>query len=58
MYACLKMGYKPAEFVNLPLSEKAFVIASIEKHLEAKKKQQKETEAKAPKARRRGRRRR
>lgn len=35
MFAVLKLHWKPSEFASLGAREKAFVIASIEKKLEA-----------------------
>ena len=37
MYAVLEMNYTPSQFVNLPIKEKAFVIASIELKIEQEK---------------------
>lgn len=30
MYCVLELKYKPHEFVNLPMTEKAFITAAIE----------------------------
>lgn len=52
---CLqKFGWEPSKFLNLPVRERAFVIASIEVRCEAEKK--KEAELKAKAAKRKGRR--
>lgn len=37
-YAILKWGWKPREFVNLPINEKAFVIACIRHKVDEDKK--------------------
>lgn len=34
MYAVLEMNYTPSQFVNLPINEKAFIIASIQLKME------------------------
>ncbi len=39
MYAVLNFHWKPAEFAALNQHEKAFVIASIDKRVEAEKKE-------------------
>jgi len=36
-YCVLKMGYTPSQFINLPLQEKAFIMAAIEFKLEQTK---------------------
>lgn len=42
MYAVLNLGYKPSEFARLPLHEKMFLIACIDKKIEAEKAQQRQ----------------
>lgn len=42
MYAVLNMNYKPSEFSNLPVREKAFVIACIHNKIDAEKRAQAE----------------
>lgn len=37
MYAVLEMNYTPSQFINLPINEKAFVMASIELKIEQEK---------------------
>lgn len=37
-YAILKWGWKPREFANLPINEKAFVIACIRHKVDEDKK--------------------
>ena len=37
MYAILELHYTPKQFLNLPMNEKAFVIASIELKIEKEK---------------------
>jgi len=39
MYAALNLGYKPREFSDLPLKEKAFLIACIDEKISAEKKE-------------------
>lgn len=42
MYTVLNMHWEPSKFANLPQAEKAFVIASINKKVEAEKQKQKQ----------------
>ena len=54
---CLqKFGWEPSKFLDLPIKERAFVIASIKVRCEAESEKKKEAELKA-KAAKRGRRR-
>jgi len=47
---CLqKFGWEPSKFLNLPILERAFVIASIEVRSETEKKKEAELEAKVNK---------
>ena len=47
---CLqKFGWEPSKFMNLPVKERAFVIASIKTRIEAEKKKEAELKAKAAK---------
>lgn len=39
MYAVLNMGYKPSDWLNLNIKEKAFIIANIKIKIEEEKKQ-------------------
>ena len=39
MYAVLNFHWKPQDFANLSTKEKAFVIASIDKRVEAEKRE-------------------
>lgn len=50
---CLqKFGWKPSEFLDLPVLERAFVIASIKVRCEDEKKKEAELKAKARKGKR------
>jgi len=40
------MGYRPSEFANLPIRDKAFVIAAIKSKIEAEDKQSKQLKRK------------
>lgn len=45
---CLqKFGWEPSKFLDLPIKERAFVIASIEVRVESEKKKEAELKAKA-----------
>ncbi len=45
---CLqKFGWEPSKFLDLPIKERAFVIASIEVRAESEKKKEAELKAKA-----------
>lgn len=45
---CLqKFGWEPSKFLDLPIKERAFVIASIKTRIEAEKKKEAELKAKA-----------
>jgi hypothetical protein len=44
-----KFGWEPSKFLNLPVKERAFVIASIKTRCEAEKKQEAELKRKAKK---------
>ena len=37
MYAVMELHYTPKQFVNLPMNEKAFLIASIQLKIEEEK---------------------
>jgi len=50
MYAVLNLGYKPAEFANLPQREKAFVIHCINEKVEAERRHAAEMKKQAGKA--------
>ena len=39
MYTILNFNWKPSDFANLSLKEKAFVIACIDKRIEAEEKE-------------------
>ena len=46
---CLqKFGWEPSKFMNLPVKERAFVIASIKTRIEAEKKKEAELKSKGP----------
>lgn len=50
---CLqKFGWEPSKFLDLPIREKAVVIASIDVRCEAEKKKEAELKSKARKGRR------
>ena len=50
---CLqKFGWAPSKFLDLPDSEQAFVIASIQVRIDAERKQEAELKAKARKGKR------
>lgn len=46
MYAVLNMGYKPSDFANLNIKEKAFIMACIDIKIEEEKKQMAKIKAK------------
>ena len=47
---CLqKFGWEPSKFLDLPIKERSFVIASIEVRAESEKKKEAELKAKARK---------
>lgn len=51
---CLqKFGWEPSKFLDLPIKERSFVIASIEVRAESEKKKEAELKAKAAKRGRR-----
>lgn len=51
---CLqKFGWEPSKFLDLPIKERAFVIASIKVRAESEKKKEAELKAKAAKRGRR-----
>jgi len=50
-----KFGWEPSKFLDLPVKERAFVIASIDARCAAEKKKEAELKSKANKGRSRGR---
>lgn len=53
MYAILKMGYTPLQWINLTYKEKAFIMACIEIEMDEKKKNAQKMKANKPATRRR-----
>lgn len=52
MYAVLKMGYTPLQWINLDYKEKIFIIACIEIEMEERKNQEQKIKSKKPRTRR------